>query len=134
MALRRVSYYAEMKTVLIIEDNFDIRDNTAEILELAGFDVLVATNGYDGLQMAGEHFPDIILCDILMPQMNGWEVLVHLKNNHQTANIPFVYLTSSVEKQEERKARELGADGYICKPYEVNELIEQISAVLQSQR
>ena len=123
-----------METVLIIEDNSDIRDNTAEILELAGYDVLVASNGHDGLRMAGVHFPDVILCDILMPKMNGYDVLVHLRNNYKTSDIPIIYLTSSVENQDMLKAQELGADGYICKPYEGNELIERRTSILQSQQ
>lgn len=119
-----------MKTALIIEDNPDIRENTAEILELAGFKVLSVENGKKGLVAASEHMPDIILCDIMMPEVNGYEVLENLKKNTLTAAIPFIYITASAEKSEEQRAMDMGADGYICKPFDVDTLMDTIEVCI----
>lgn len=120
-----------MKTVLLIEDNLEIRENTAEILELAGYRILAADNGQEGVQLATELRPDVILCDIMMPQLDGYEVLQILKRNPATACIPLVYLTAKTEKSEIQKAMELGAAGYICKPFEVTDLIYEIEKSLE---
>lgn len=119
-----------MKTVLIIEDNLEIRENTAEILELAGYKTLMATNGKDGIKIASEELPDIILCDIMMPELNGYEVIKQLKSDPLTSKIPFIYITASVEKSEVEKAIELGADGYVRKPFDVTELKTAMDNVL----
>ncbi|ELR71908.1 putative two-component response regulator [Fulvivirga imtechensis AK7] len=115
-----------MKTILIIEDNYDIRDNTAEILELADYEIMVAEDGVQGLYKIKERRPDLVLCDILMPKMNGFEVLRQLKNNPSTVDIPFIYVAASVEKDEVLMAMDMGADGYIGKPFEVEDLIEKV--------
>lgn len=120
-----------MKTVLLIEDNLEIRENTAEILELAGFRVLAADNGQKGVQLATELRPDVILCDIMMPQPDGYAVLQILKSNPATAYIPLIYLTAKTEKSEIQKAMELGAAGYICKPFEVADLLYEIEKILE---
>lgn len=115
-----------MKTVLIIEDNLEIRENTAEILELAGYKVINAENGKVGLTMAERSKPDIILCDIMMPEVNGYEVIRELKNNPVTSSIPFIYVTASGEKKEVEKAMGLGANGYVRKPFDTKELLQAI--------
>ncbi|HEY0742712.1 MAG TPA: response regulator [Chryseosolibacter sp.] len=115
-----------MKTVLIIEDNLEIRENTAEILELAGFKVINAENGKVGLTLAERSKPDIILCDIMMPEVNGYEVIRELKNNPVTSSIPFIYVTASGEKKEVEKAMGLGANGYVRKPFDTKELLQAI--------
>lgn len=116
-----------MKTVLIIEDNFEIRDNTSEMLENAGFTVIAAENGHEGLAVAINSSPDVILCDIMMPGVDGYEVLRQLKNNPATASIPFIYVTASGEKNEIKAAMDMGANGYVRKPFDTSELIEAIS-------
>lgn len=120
-----------MKTALIIEDNLEIRENTTEILELAGYQVITATNGKEGVNMAITNKPDVILCDIMMPEMNGYDVIKQLKSIPDTLRIPFIYVTASAEKSEVKKAMDMGADGYVRKPFDVRELVDTINKVLK---
>lgn len=119
-----------MKIVLIIEDNLEIRENVTELLELNDYRVVSAVNGVEGILMALNIKPDIILCDIMMPQLDGYEVLKQLKNNPSTASIPFIYVTASAEKTEVKIGMDLGADGYVRKPFDSAELIETIDTFL----
>jgi len=119
-----------MRTVLVIEDNRDIRENTSEILELAGYAVLCAENGREGIQMAVESVPDIILCDIMMPEVSGYEVLKSLKGDKGAASIPFIFVTASGEKSEVELAMNMGANGYVRKPYDAKDLLEMIKKCL----
>lgn len=119
-----------MKVVLFIEDNLEILDNVTELLELNNYKVVSAINGVEGISVASEVKPDIILCDIMMPELNGYEVLKVLKNNPSTAKIPFIYVTASAEKSEIKIGLDLGADGYIRKPFESDELINTINGLL----
>ncbi|MBL0745743.1 response regulator [Chryseolinea lacunae] len=112
-----------MKTVLIIEDNLEIRENTTEVLELEGFEVHAADNGQVGMALAIGLKPDIILCDIMMPEVDGYEVLRRLKEDPVTNKIPFICVTASGEKMEIQRAMELGASGFVRKPFDVKELI-----------
>ncbi|NNU33382.1 response regulator [Mucilaginibacter sp. S1162] len=89
-----------MRTILLIEDNNDIRENTCELLELEGYKVIPALNGKTGLTTAFEHLPDLILCDIMMPEVNGYEVFVGLQADPATRAIPFIFLTASAENKE----------------------------------
>jgi CheY-like chemotaxis protein len=114
------------KRILIIEDNFEIRENAMELLELAGYTVICASDGRMGVEKAIAELPDIILSDIMMPYLNGHEVLAELKNNEQTKSIPFVYITSAGEKKEVEAALNNGASGYIRKPFDEDELMETI--------
>jgi CRP-like cAMP-binding protein/CheY-like chemotaxis protein len=118
------------KTVLIIEDNEDIRESTAEILELADYKVHVADNGKKGVELAQAHTPDIILCDIMMPELDGYGVLYMLNKNKQTANIPFIFLTAKAERTDLRKGMEMGADDYLTKPFTEMELLNAIETQL----
>ena len=120
-----------MKTILLIEDNHDIRENTHEMLELEGYKVLVAMNGKTGLAMAKEKIPDIILCDIMMPEADGNEVFNGLKKDLSTAGIPFIFLTASAEKSEVEAGLGMGANGYIRKPFEPDELFDTIIECLE---
>jgi CheY-like chemotaxis protein len=119
-----------MTRVLIIEDNSDIRENATELLELSGFSVIAASDGQMGVQMAKAELPDIILSDIMMPRLNGYEVFDLLKKHEATKHIPFVFISSSVEKKDIAKALANGADGYIKKPFEEKDLIETIHKCL----
>ncbi|MEO8794383.1 MAG: response regulator [Daejeonella sp.] len=112
--------------ILIIEDNNDIRESTAEILELAGFDVITATNGKDGVTMAQKQLPDIIICDIMMPDLDGYGVLYLLEKNPDTAVIPFIFLTAKAERSDMRKGMEMGADDYLTKPFDDIELLNAV--------
>src|SRR5690606_41128830 len=98
--------------ILIIEDNLDIREGTAEILELAGYDVLTAPNGKNGVDIAQSNLPDLIICDIMMPELDGYGVLYLLSKKAETASIPFIFLTAKAERVDIRKGMEMGADDY----------------------
>ena len=117
---------ASKKTVLLIEDNQDIRESTAEILELAGFTVCTAENGKKGVELAQSRTPDIILCDIMMPELDGYGVLYLLSKNANTADIPFIFLTAKAERTDMRKGMEMGADDYLTKPFKVAELLARL--------
>ncbi len=119
-----------MKTVLIIEDNFEIRENTAEMLELEGYAVLEAANGKLGLEMAKAKLPDIILCDVMMPEMDGYEVLTHLKKDNNISGIPFIFLSANTEKKDMKTGMDLGACGYLNKPFTLQELVKELERCL----
>lgn len=120
-----------MKTVLLIEDNRDIRENTGEILELANYSVLLASNGKEGVEMALHHKPDIIICDIMMPELDGYGVIHLLQKNKETKNTPFIFITAKTERSEIRKGMELGADDYITKPFNGTELLNAVESRLK---
>jgi len=120
-----------MKTILLIEDNLEMRENTAEILELADYKVVPAANGKEGVTLAKEHHPDLIICDIMMPELDGYGVLRMLGANQATASIPFIFLTAKAEKNDFRKGMNLGADDYITKPFDDVELLDAIDMRLK---
>jgi len=115
-----------MKTILIIEDTLEVRENLAEILELSGYTALQAENGKVGVKMAQEHKPDLIICDVMMPELDGFGVLKILNKTPELMDIPFMFLTAKVEKQDFRKGMGLGADDYITKPFDDVELLDAI--------
>ena len=117
--------------ILVVEDNEDIRENTIEILEMAGYEVITATNGKEGYRQAMDNDPDVILCDILMPEMDGHTLLETLKKNRDMSTTPFIFFSASVEKKEIEKAFSEGVVAYIKKPFEVNELLDTIERYLQ---
>lgn len=119
------------KTILIIEDNKDIRESTAEIIELAGFNALTAIDGKNGVELAQKHLPDLILCDIMMPELDGYGVLYLLSKHAETALIPFIFLTAKAERLDMRKGMEMGADDYLTKPFDDVELLSAIEIRLQ---
>ena len=119
-----------MKKVLFIEDDTVVRENTAELLELANYEVVTAANGKIGVDLARKTFPDIIVCDIMMPELDGYGVYEYLSQNHKTASIPFIFLTAKSEKSDFRKGMNLGADDYLTKPFEEDELIGAIECRL----
>jgi len=120
-----------MKKVLIIEDNDDIRENVIEILELAGYQVSSANNGKAGVELAFQDIPDIILCDIMMPEMDGYGVLYMLSKRPETIAIPFIFLTAKAEHFDRRKGMEMGADDYLTKPFDDMELLNAIESRLK---
>jgi CheY-like chemotaxis protein len=119
------------KTILVIDDNNDIRENTAEILELAGYKTLTAENGKKGVEAATKGKPDLIVCDIMMPELDGYGVLHLLRKNPETENIPFIFLTAKTERSDFRKGMEMGADDYVTKPFEDIELLNAIEVRLK---
>ncbi|MES1216584.1 MAG: response regulator [Bacteroidota bacterium] len=120
-----------MKSILVIDDNADIRDNTAEILELAGYKTFTAENGRRGVEVALKEKPDVIVCDIMMPELDGYGVLHMVRKNPEIENIPFIFLTAKTERSDVRKGMEMGADDYITKPFEDIELLNAIEIRLK---
>ncbi len=120
-----------MKKILLIEDNDDIRNNTAEILELSNYKVIVAENGKTGVEKAMEHKPDLIICDIMMPVLDGYGVLHAVHKNEAIKNTPFIFLTAKTERSDFRKGMELGADDYITKPFNATELLNAVDSRLK---
>lgn len=120
-----------MKKILLIEDNQEIRENTAEILGLANYQVLEAENGKIGVEMAKQETPDLIICDIMMPVLDGYGVLHMLSKNPDTATIPFIFLTAKSEKEDFRKGMKMGADDYLIKPFDDLELLDAIEMRLK---
>jgi CRP-like cAMP-binding protein len=116
--------------ILIIEDNNDIRESTAEILELAGYEVKEANNGKAGIELVHQFKPDLILCDIMMPELDGYGVLYMLNKNPETAATPFIFLTAKAERIDLRKGMEMGADDYLTKPFDDIELLNAIESRL----
>lgn len=120
-----------MQKILIIEDNKEVRENIAEILELSEYEVICAADGKSGTEKALAEIPDLIICDIMMPGLDGYGVL-HLLNKHrETADIPFIFLTAKSERDDFRKGMEMGADDYITKPFQGIELLNAVESRLK---
>ena len=123
-----------MKTILVIEDQPVMRHKTVTILKMEGFEVLEAGNGAEGVRLALEEFPDLILCDIMMPDQDGYAVLQAVRVNRATATTPFIFLTAKGEKGDFRAGMNLGADDYLVKPTPRVDLLEAIEARFERQR
>ncbi|GAA4306752.1 hypothetical protein GCM10023149_00120 [Mucilaginibacter gynuensis] len=116
--------------ILIIEDSIDIREATGKILELEGYDVIFAENGRKGVEQAQFQKPDLILCDIMMPELDGYGVLYTLNQNPDIATTPFIFITAKNERIDMRRAMEMGADDYLTKPFDEDELLNAIESRL----
>jgi DNA-binding response OmpR family regulator/anti-sigma regulatory factor (Ser/Thr protein kinase) len=123
----------QMKTILVIEDEEFILSNMIELLEAEEFNPIGADNGLTGLELAQKHQPDLIICDIMMPKLNGYDVLAELRREFKTSTIPLIFLTAKADRQEIRKGMELGADDYLTKPFTREELLAAISSRLSKQ-
>jgi len=120
-----------MKKILIIEDEIPVLENLAELIEeVPEYTVLTASNGIKGLELVIEHLPDLILCDIMMPELDGYEVLSTIKKNEATSTIPFIFLTAKTEKEDMRHGMELGADDFLTKPFTYKEVFKAIDSRL----
>ena len=119
-----------MKTILLIEDDTALRENTAELLELSGYRVVTAPNGKVGIEKARQELPNIIVCDIMMPEIDGYGVLKAMGEGTETSHIPFIFLSAKTEHKEVRKGMDLGADDYLTKPFEEEELISAVESRL----
>lgn len=122
-----------MPKILVIEDDQAVRENLLELLESENFDVLGAENGILGVQLAREVIPDLILCDVMMPELDGHGVIQTLRENPTTAMIPFIFLTARADKVDFRQGMELGADDYLTKPCTAEELLRAVATRLQRQ-
>jgi DNA-binding NarL/FixJ family response regulator len=120
-----------MKTILLIEDQPDMRKNIVTILRMENYAVLAAENGRDGFAMAQDEKPDLILCDVMMPYMDGHDVLRALRDDRTIAGTPFIFLTAKGEKRDLRTGMNLGADDYLTKPVSATDLLNAVSARLE---
>lgn len=120
-----------MTKVLVIEDAKDLRDDVVEMLMLEGYETAGAENGVEGVRLAREFYPDLIVCDIMMPELDGYGVLQNLRATPDTATIPFIFLTAKTDRVDMRQGMVLGADDYLTKPFRVNELLESIQVRLE---
>ncbi len=129
-----------MKKILLIEDDVTVRENTAELLELSNYEVVTAPDGRKGVDKAKEEIPDIIVCDIMMPELDGYDVLTRLSEDSQTKGIPFIFLSAKTEHKDVRRGMDLGADDYLTKPFEEEDLLSAIESrlakveILQAQK
>jgi CRP-like cAMP-binding protein len=120
-----------MRRLLVIDDHDDIRENIAEILTLAGYEVFTAGNGKRGVETALKEKPELIICDIMMPELDGYGVLHLLRKNEATRDTPFIFLTARTERADFRKGMEMGADDYITKPFDDIEMLNAIEIRLK---
>jgi len=120
-----------MKKILLIDDNTSLLEEILEALNFEGYDVLGASDGFEGIEIAKKKKPDLILCDILMPEIDGFEVYKQLKDDSSTSLIPFIFLTALAEQNEIRRGMEIGVDDYIIKPILLKDLLNVISIRLQ---
>jgi len=120
-----------MRKVLLIEDNEEMRENTSEILSFAGYKVVSASDGKAGVDMAKKEKPDLVICDIMMPGLDGYGVLQSLAKEPETAGIPFIFLTAKAERTDMRKGMNMGADDYLIKPFDETELISALEMRLK---
>lgn len=122
-----------MKKILVIEDELQVRTNIEQILTLSDFRTIGASDGYMGLQLAKEQHPDLIICDVMMPKIDGYNVLASLRQDPSTANIPFIFLTAKADRSDVRQGMELGASDYLAKPFTTDELIGTVTTQLCKQ-
>ena len=119
------------ENILVIEDDQNLMGNLKDLLEEAGYNVFLAKNGTQGISLAKEKHPDIILCDIMMPEKDGYKVKQELKSDSSTVGIPFIFLTAKSTLEDFRTGMQLGADDYIVKPYRAKDLLESIQVRLK---
>ena len=120
-----------MKKILVIEDEVFIRENLMELLEIEGFEALGAENGSIGVQMAKVHQPDLILCDVMMPELDGYGVWSALREDTGTKRIPFIFLTAGADRRNLQRIRDLGMTDYILKPFNVDQFLQAIATHLE---
>lgn len=123
-----------MSKIVLIEDNNEMRENIEEMLELADYEVFSAPNGKVGVDIVKKELPDLIICDIMMPELDGYGVLYYLSKIPTTRGIPFIFLTAKTERADFRKGMNMGADDYITKPFEEMELLEAIESRLEKRK
>lgn len=123
-----------MKKILVIEDEAPVRANIVELLTEENFNVISVENGFVGALWAQEHLPDLIICDVMMPEVDGYEVLSALREESMTATIPFIFLTAKADKTDIRQGMQLGADDYLTKPFTRGELLQAIATRFNKQQ
>ena len=122
-----------MKKILLIEDNLEVRENTSEILTLASYGVITAENGKIGVELASRHRPDLIICDIMMPELDGYGVLHILSKKPETASIPFIFLTAKTKEEIVSEGIDTDAVDFVAKPYSAAELLKLVELRLREE-
>jgi len=120
-----------MKKILVVDDEKNIRENIMDILTIKGFSVQTAVNGKEAILKLATFKPDLIISDVMMPEVDGYELLQYVRHNPETVNIPFVFITAKSDRQDIRKGMELGSDDYITKPFSVTELLSTVTNKIQ---
>ena len=123
-----------MTKILVIEDEELVRENLLDFLEAEDYQTIAASNGKIGVELAQKHLPDLVICDVMMPELDGYGVLNQLSQNSATATIPFIFLTAKADKLDIRGGMDLGADDYLTKPFTIKELKKAIEARLGRRR
>lgn len=123
--------YLDKRKILVIEDEHTLRRDIVEMLFFEGYEVFEAENGLEGIQQAQQHHPDLIICDIMMPELDGYEVLEELRRDFHTQTIPFIFLTASTDRQDQRRGMDEGADDFLTKPFNVDTLLNTIRMRLE---
>lgn len=122
-----------MTTILVIEDRTPLRENLLELLREEGFNTIGFERGYAGMMWARDHIPDVIICDIMMPDLDGYNVLSELNRHPEMATAGFIFLTAKADRDSRREGMELGADVYLTKPFRPSELLKAIADCLEKQ-
>src|SRR5262249_50230009 len=120
---------ASMKRVLLIEDNHNVREEILNVLELEGFAVVTAEKGRVGVERIAQELPDLVICDLMMPDMDGYETLKAIRGNPASAMLPVILLTARDDEQCRTKCTELGADDYVTKPFKISDLLKALETV-----
>ncbi|MEL6310458.1 MAG: response regulator, partial [Chloroflexota bacterium] len=123
-----------MTKILVIEDSADIRDVIIDTLEFADYEVKAAINGKQGVAFAHDFMPELILCDVMMPELDGYGVLLELSQDAFLGRVPFIFLTAKATKEDMRRGMALGADDYLTKPFSVREFVARVKAILRRTR
>lgn len=123
-----------MPTILLVEDDILLRKNIYDILDAEGYSVETAVNGKEGLQKSKDNTPDLIISDVMMPEMDGYEFIGELQKDKTMANIPFIFLTAKIEIENLRKGMNLGADDYLTKPFSIDDLLNAVNARLRKKQ
>lgn len=121
-----------MKKILVIEDDANIRESLVELLEMKSFELISADNGTDGLKLAQEKIPDLILCDVMMPGLNGYEVVEAIRKDSRLAKLPFIFLSAKAMDTDIQHAKNLGANSYLTKPFRAQELFSIVDDLLKN--
>jgi len=124
--------HKQKATILIVEDETALLNNIASILELSGYVCIKTSSGSEALAVLSNNNPDIIICDVMMAPMDGFQLIALIRENKQTINIPVIFLTARADLKDKNKGLELGAKAYLTKPFNVTELIQMIQFVLSN--
>jgi len=121
-----------MKKILVIEDDANIRESLVELLEMKSFDLISAENGIDGLKLAQDNLPDLIVCDVMMPGMNGYEVVEAIRKDSRMKNLPFIFLSAKAMEADIDYGKKLGANSYLTKPFRAQDLFSVVDELLNN--